>query len=79
MTSTNLIVPCLTLRPNTERPITCSVGTNTLVPFDLSVIKNLVESIENENYKEGESPLLWDGNATKRILEILSNVNLKVN
>jgi UDP-N-acetylglucosamine 2-epimerase (non-hydrolysing) len=61
MTSTNLIVPCLTLRPNTERPITCSVGTNTLVPFDLSVIKNLVESIENENYKEGESPLLWDG------------------
>jgi UDP-N-acetylglucosamine 2-epimerase (non-hydrolysing) len=77
--STFLKVPCLTLRPNTERPITCSVGTNTLVPFDLSVIKNLVESIENENYKKGEIPLLWDGNATKRILEILSNVNLKVN
>jgi UDP-N-acetylglucosamine 2-epimerase (non-hydrolysing) len=79
MTSTNLIVPCLTLRPNTELPITCSVLTNTLVPFDLSVIKNLVESIENENYKKGKIPLLWDGNATKRILKILLNTNLKVN
>lgn len=72
--STFMQVPCLTLRPNTERPITCDVGTNTLVPFELSIIRKLVTEIENNHYKKGEIPKYWDGNSSKRILEFISNL-----
>lgn len=71
--STFVKVPCLTLRPNTERPITCTVGTNTLVPFDLNIIQELVLKIQNGTYKEGKMPELWDGNSSNRILEILNS------
>lgn len=70
--STFLKVPCLTLRPNTERPVTVTEGTNTLVPFDLTIIFNLIKEIENGSYKLGNIPLNWDGNSTKRVLEILA-------
>ncbi len=69
--STFLQVPCLTLRPNTERPVTCSVGTNTLIRFDVSEVLNYIYSIENATYKKGLVPEKWDGNATKRIFEII--------
>jgi len=72
--STFLQVPCLTLRPNTERPITCSEGTNTLIPFDLEIIKNYLQQIENGTYKKGTIPKFWDGKATERIFENLSKV-----
>lgn len=72
--STYLQIPCLTLRENTERPITCSIGTNTLVPFDLKVIKSYIHQIENGIYKKGEIPKLWDGKATERIFEKLTKV-----
>ncbi len=72
--STFLQVPCLTLRPNTERPITCSEGTNTLIPFDLDIIKNYLQQIENGTYKKGSIPKFWDGKATERIFENLSKV-----
>lgn len=62
-------VPCLTLRPNTERPSTISIGTNTLVPFDIQEIRKLIYSIEEGRYKKGTIPPLWDGNATSRILD----------
>lgn len=65
-------VPCLTLRNSTERPMTVVSGTNTLVSFDVGPIMNLIKDIEHESYKTGEVPELWDGNATKRILEIIS-------
>ena len=78
MNLTNIKTPCLTLRPTTDRPIVCAVGNNMSVPFDLSGIKKLTEIIDNENYKKGEIPFLWDIYATKRILEILLNTNLKV-
>lgn len=71
--STFVKVPCLTLRTNTERPITCTVGTNTLVPFDLNIIQELVLKIQNGTYKEGKMPELWDGNSSNRILEILNS------
>jgi UDP-N-acetylglucosamine 2-epimerase (non-hydrolysing) len=45
--------PCLTLRPNTERPVTVSVGTNTLVPFEMDIIKEYISQIENNIYKKG--------------------------
>lgn len=67
--STFMQVPCLTLRPNTERPVTCDVGTNTLVPFELATIQKLVSEIENNQYKKGVIPKYWDGKATQRILE----------
>ncbi len=72
--STFLQVPCLTLRDNTERPITCTIGSNTLVPFDLEIIKTYISQIENGSYKKGEVPKLWDGKATERIFENLSKV-----
>jgi len=67
-------VPCLTLRPSTERPSTVTIGSNTLVPFDLDEIRNVVDSIEAGLYKQGIVPPKWDGRATYRILEILSDI-----
>lgn len=64
-------VPCLTLRPNTERPSTIDLGTNTLLPFELEPIEEVIAEIENGSYKKGEIPPLWDGHATERILDIL--------
>lgn len=66
--------PCLTLRPNTERPSTVVEGTNTLLPFDLSVIKNEINKIEKGTYKKGVVPKYWDGKATERIVEIISKM-----
>ena len=66
-------VPCLTLRPNTERPITITMGTNKLIEFDLDKIKSAVSSIENGTYKKGEIPPLWDGKATERILAFIDS------
>ena len=72
--STFLQVPCLTLRPNTERPVTCTEGTNTLIPFDLETIKNYLQQIENGTYKKGTIPKFWDGKATERIFENLNKI-----
>jgi UDP-N-acetylglucosamine 2-epimerase (non-hydrolysing) len=71
--STFVKVPCLTLRPNTERPVTVTEGTNTLVPFDIAVIKKYIDEIENNSYKKGAIPELWDGKSTQRILNIISS------
>lgn len=73
--STFVKVPCLTLRPNTERPITLTEGTNTLVPFDLKVIKFYITQIEEGTYKKGTIPKLWDGKSTERIFEFISKLN----
>lgn len=64
--------PCLTLRPNTERPITTSIGSNTLLDFDIETISEFVNMVQSNTYKKGEIPGLWDGNATERILDFLS-------
>jgi UDP-N-acetylglucosamine 2-epimerase (non-hydrolysing) len=70
--STFVQVPCLTLRNNTERPVTCTIGTNTLIPFEIAEIEKYISQIENGSYKKGRIPDLWDGHATERILEVLS-------
>lgn len=64
--------PCLTLRPNTERPVTVDEGTNTLLNFDIERVKEYILEIESGAYKKGRIPALWDGKATERILEVLS-------
>lgn len=67
-------VPCLTLRPNTERPITITLGTNELITFDLGLILNRLDQIEAGTFKSGEVPPLWDGQATDRVLEVIANL-----
>lgn len=67
-------VPCLTLRENTERPITVELGTNTLVPFDNNLISNYITEIEKGTYKKGIVPDLWDGKSTERIVERLREI-----
>ena len=72
--STFLQIPCLTLRANTERPITVTLGTNELIPFDEKVIAARLESIEKGTYKKGTIPPMWDGKATERIVKIISGI-----
>ena len=65
---------CLTLRENTERPSTVVIGTNTLVDFDVEILKTYIEDIFEGRYKTGQIPELWDGKATERILKIISSL-----
>ena len=73
--STFVGIPCLTLRPNTERPVTVSEGTNTLIPFELNMIKEYITQIEDGRYKKGTIPKFWDGKSTERILDFISKLN----
>lgn len=72
--STFLQVPCITLRPNTERPSTVTIGSNELMPFDTIAILNKITTILNGQFKKGNIPPLWDGNATSRIVEIIDQI-----
>jgi len=65
--TTALAVPCLTMRENTERPITVEQGTNTLVGRDQALILRLVDEILATGGKRGRTPELWDGRAAERI------------
>jgi len=65
--TTALSVPCLTMRANTERPITIEQGTNTLVGRDRALILRLVDEILATGGKRGRAPELWDGRAAERI------------
>lgn len=65
--TTALGVPCLTLRDNTERPITVEQGTNTLVPRDAAVVLAAVRDIVAHGGKRGRAPEYWDGQAAPRI------------
>lgn len=69
--TTVLGVPCLTLRENTERPITIEEGTNTLVGTDPKKLRGAVEEILATGGKKGRVPQLWDGHASERIVEVL--------
>ncbi|MFM9007155.1 MAG: non-hydrolyzing UDP-N-acetylglucosamine 2-epimerase [Bacteroidota bacterium] len=62
-------VPCLTLRPNTERPVTVEEGTNVLVRAESEEIKTVLSDIGSGRFKKGRVPEYWDGKATARILE----------
>ena len=69
--TTALGVPCLTLRENTERPITISQGTNVLVGTNPSKIAAATEQVLRGDGKRGRTPPFWDGHAAERIVEIL--------
>lgn len=75
--TTVLKVPCITLRPNTERPITCIQGTNTMIKeLDSEVIINKVlEIMENRPTYEYLEPIdLWDGKAGDRVAKIIEDI-----
>lgn len=72
--STYRRVPCLTLRPNTERPSTVTIGSNELVPLEMDAVRDAIARIENGTFKKGQVPPLWDGHATERILDVLERV-----
>jgi UDP-N-acetylglucosamine 2-epimerase (non-hydrolysing) len=69
--TTYLGVPCLTLRENTERPITVTMGTNTLVGRDMPLLRAKVSRIQSGDTKPGRVPPLWDGHAAERIREVI--------
>jgi UDP-N-acetylglucosamine 2-epimerase (non-hydrolysing) len=69
--TTYLGVPCLTLRENTERPVTVDVGTNTLVGRDMDRLKREAQRILNGQGKKGRIPYLWDGRAAERIAQVI--------
>jgi UDP-N-acetylglucosamine 2-epimerase (non-hydrolysing) len=68
-------IPCITLRPNTERPSTIEIGSNTLLGFDKRGIIETVEKIYNGTYKNCLIPPYWDGKATERIFEVISQLS----
>ena len=69
--TTVLGIPCLTLRPNTERPVTVSTGTNTIVGSDPKVVIDAVARILRGDGKVGTLPELWDGRTSGRIAQVL--------
>lgn len=65
-------VPCLTLRNNTERPITVDVGTNKLIGVETDSIIHAAKGILKGNTSEGKVPKYWDKDVSKRIVEVFT-------
>lgn len=70
--TTALGVPCITIRENTERPVTVSEGTNVLAGTDPAVIVSEARKVLRGDAKAGRRPQLWDGHAAVRIVDILA-------
>jgi UDP-N-acetylglucosamine 2-epimerase (non-hydrolysing) len=64
-------VPCMTLRDNTERPETITLGTNELVGTDPRALKTYMDRLLEGKWKKGRIPELWDGKTADRILQVL--------
>ena len=70
--TTYLGIPCLTVRPNTERPVTTEIGTNILVGDDMNKLHGETLRILGGQGKQGRVPPLWDGHASERIATLLT-------
>ena len=66
-------IPCMTLRDNTERPETITIGTNELIGTDPKAIQPAMEKLFSGNWKKGSIPEMWDGKTAERIVDILIN------
>lgn len=71
--TTYLRVPCLTMRANTERPITVETGSNLLIGNDHPALLREVDAILAGRFKRGDVPRLWDGAAAERIVELMTH------
>ncbi|MCV9385710.1 non-hydrolyzing UDP-N-acetylglucosamine 2-epimerase [Reichenbachiella ulvae] len=71
--STFLKVPCLTLRLNTERPETITIGSNILIGNDMELLKKSIEQILAKQWKESKIPDKWDGKTAERIIDVLKS------
>ncbi|MFN3197698.1 MAG: non-hydrolyzing UDP-N-acetylglucosamine 2-epimerase [Bradymonadia bacterium] len=69
--TTALGVPCLTCRTTTERPVTCTLGTNTLVDPSPDALRQAIDRTLNGDRKAGVVPPLWDGQAATRLAQIV--------
>jgi len=67
-------VPCMTLRNNTERPETCTIGTNELLGTNPTAIPPAFKKLLNGEWKKGNIPELWDGKTAHRIVDTLLNI-----
>jgi UDP-N-acetylglucosamine 2-epimerase (non-hydrolysing) len=74
--TTVMNIPCMTLRDNTERPETISMGTNVLIGTDPKNIKPAMEKLFSGSWKKGIIPPLWDGQTSKRIINHLIALGL---
>lgn len=72
--TTVMHVPCMTLRNNTERPETCTIGTNDLLGTDPAAIPPAFDRLFNGQWKKGGIPELWDGKTSGRIVENIANI-----
>ena len=70
--TTVLKIPCLTLRENTERPITADIGSNQIVGTETQDILDAYARLKDGSFRESQIPPLWDGNAAQRIVKILA-------
>jgi UDP-N-acetylglucosamine 2-epimerase (non-hydrolysing) len=73
--TTVLGIPCITLRNNTERPETVTIGTNELIGTDPNAIEPALKKLFEGNWKKGSIPKLWDGNTGSRIVNKLLELN----
>jgi UDP-N-acetylglucosamine 2-epimerase (non-hydrolysing) len=64
-------IPCITLRENTERPVTVTEGTNYLIGTDPAILKKTVADVLEGKIKDAKIPEYWDGKAADRIIETL--------
>jgi UDP-N-acetylglucosamine 2-epimerase (non-hydrolysing) len=69
--TTYLQIPCITLRENTERPITCEIGTNVICGRDMDSVRREVARIIRGEKRRGTVPPLWDGHAGERVAKVL--------
>ncbi|MEE9271497.1 MAG: UDP-N-acetylglucosamine 2-epimerase (non-hydrolyzing) [Candidatus Krumholzibacteria bacterium] len=74
--TTVLDVPCLTIRENTERPITIEIGTNRLVGVKAERILGEGRKVLANRQRKGRVPELWDGNASQRIVQVIDEYSL---
>ena len=77
--TTYLKIPCVTLRNETERPITIKQGTNRIAGIDRKSIMDAVLSIDSKNYiKQKDLPPMWDGRASFRIVKTISKLSATI-
>ncbi|CAK7008473.1 MAG: UDP-2,3-diacetamido-2,3-dideoxy-D-glucuronate 2-epimerase [Petrimonas sp.] len=71
-------IPCITLRDNTERPETCTIGTNELIGTNPKAIKPTLDKLFSGNWKEGDVPDRWDGKTAERIIQVISELRIEI-